>query len=156
MGKNKGKGNRFKQKTYEEGDTLKKIELLAEKKGLQIWQININDIESSEGEKSEGENQSDLSDNENNKSDNSLVNNKHIDQVKEERKNDIINNNSNNNKEDQDDEEVITTLIDTHLSLSKDNIDEKLTADKGEEQSFDKNGTLKIIFNNTVIILIIK
>ncbi len=84
MGKNnKGKGNRFKEKTYDEGDTIKKLELLSEKTGLPIWQLNPNEIES------------DSEDSENDES--SQEQEKHI--VKDKSENDSDNNSYNNNEE---------------------------------------------------------
>lgn len=128
MGKNnKGKGNRFKEKTYGEGDTIRKLELLAEKRGIPIWQLNPNEMESF-SEDSENEVKSGSSDDENN------AYKCKKDKSHEENENDknISDNCETNNLNDEkkiidilDEEEEVITSMNTPLQNEKINLSEE-------------------------------
>lgn len=131
MGKNnKSKSNRFKEKSYDEGDTIRKLELLAEKKGLPIWQLNPNDIESF-SEESENDNLYESSE-EDKKQPEKLevdnINNKSSDN-KDNKSNETNDDNDKNdfndkkNKEDSD-EEIITTMTTPDKNYQNDHIEE--------------------------------
>jgi len=136
MGKNnKAKSKRFKEKSYDDGDAIRKLQLLSEKKGLQIWQLNSNEIDSC-SEDSENENLSESAEDETNdlniKSEENIEDLSEINQKNKKNDEDIkINYNGESSvevkKEDyKKEEEVITSMNSPNLYLKDDYIIESI------------------------------